>query len=170
PVFSVASYIGRGVRQIDHAVARIGGRRRSILIEARTPMNLAVLRPVFERLLPDSRLRVQVTGPTRGDLAAAFEEHGIAERVVDRNGVRWRRFDLYVNADPWEAVKLRRVARQLNFFHGVAGKYNLDCPTGLPLNFTRYDRVAFPNEGRRRAYVEAGLVPEDRAVLIGYPK
>ena len=170
PVFSVASYIGRGVRQIDHAVARIGGRRRSILIEARTPMNLAVLRPVFERLLPDSRLQVQFTGPTRGDLAAAFEEHGVAERVVDRNGVRWRRFDLYVNADPWEAVKLRRVARQLNFFHGVAGKYNLDCPTGLPLNFKRYDCVAFPNEGRRRAYVDAGIVQEDRAALVGYPK
>lgn len=170
PVFSVASYIGRGVRQIDHAVARIGGRRRSILIEARTPMNLAVLRPVFERLLPDSRLQVQFTGPTRGDLAAAFEEHGVAERVVDRNGVRWRRFDLYVNADPWEAVKLRRVARQLNFFHGVAGKYNLDCPTGLPLNFTRYDCVAFPNEGRRRAYVDAGILQEDRAALVGYPK
>lgn len=165
----VTRSVGRVVRQLDHAVARIGS-RRSILIEARTPMNLAVLRPVFERLLPDSRLRVQFTGPERADLAAAFQELGIAESVVDRNSVRWRRFDLYVNADPWEAVKLRRVARQLNFFHGVAGKYNLDCPTGLPLNFTRYDRVAFPNEGRRRAYVEAGLVPEDRAVLVGYPK
>ena len=69
-------------------------------------MNLAVLRPVFERLLPDSRLRVRFTGPERADLAAAFQEHGIAESVVDRGSVRWRRFDLYVNADPWEAVKL----------------------------------------------------------------
>src|ERR1044072_2170646 len=129
PVFRVASYIGRGARQIDHAVARIGGRRLSVLIEARTPMNLAVLRPVFERLLPDSRLQVRFTGPTRAGLAAGFVGHGISESVVDRSRVRWRRFDLYVNADPWEAVKLRRVARQLNFFHGVAGKYNLDCPT-----------------------------------------
>ena len=133
-------------------------------------MNLAVLRPVFEPLLTDRRLQVQFIGPDREDLKAAFEEFGISRHVVDRNSVRWRRFDLYVNADPWEAVKLRRVARQLNFFHGVAGKYNLDCPTGLPLNFNRYDRIAFPNEGRRRAYVEAGIVPEDRAVLVGYPK
>jgi CDP-Glycerol:Poly(glycerophosphate) glycerophosphotransferase len=169
PAFKVASYIGRGLGYIDHTLARIG-RRRSILIEARTPMNLAVLRPVFERLLTDSRLQVLFTGPEREDLAAAFEELGITEHVVDRKTVRWRRFDLYVNADPWEAVKLRRVARQLNFFHGVAGKYNLDCPTGLPLNFKRYDRVAFPNDGRRRAYVEAGIVSERCAVLIGYPK
>lgn len=170
PARSLTSYIGRGVRRIDHAVGRIRSRRRSVLIEARTPMNLAVLRPVFERLLRDSRVQVQFTGPARDDLAAAFEELAIADHVVDRGSVRWRRFDLYVNADPWEAVKLRRVARQLNFFHGVAGKYNLDYPHGLPLNFSRYDRVAFPNEGRRRAYVAAGIVREDRAVLVGYPK
>jgi CDP-Glycerol:Poly(glycerophosphate) glycerophosphotransferase len=166
---SVTRSIGQVVRRLDHTVGRIG-RSRSVLIEARTPMNLAVLRPVFEPLLTDSRLQVQFTGPQRGDVTAAFEEFGITRYVVDRSTVRWRRFDLYVNADPWEAVKLRRVARQLNFFHGVAGKYNLDCPTGLPLNFKRYDRVAFPNEGRRRAYVEAGIVPEHRAVLVGYPK
>jgi hypothetical protein len=157
------------VRQLDHTVGRIG-HRRCVLIEARTPMNLAVLRPVFEPLLADNRLQVQFTGCEREDLAAAFQELGIATHVVARNRVRWRRFDLYINADPWEAVKLQRVARQLNFFHGVAGKYDLDCPTGLPLNFKRYDRVAFPNEGRRRAYVEAGIVPDHRAVLVGYPK
>ena len=166
---SLTRSIGRTVRQIDHAIARIGG-RRSLLIEARTPMNLSVLRPVFEPLLTDSRVQVQFTGPERADLAAAFQDLGLAESVVDRNSVRWRRIDLYINADPWEAVKLRRAARQLNFFHGVAGKYDLDCPVGLPLNFRRYDCVAFPNEGRHRAYVEAGLVPEHRAVLVGYPK
>jgi hypothetical protein len=165
----VTRSIGQVVRQLDHAVGRIG-RSRSVLLEARTPMNLAVLRPVFEPLLADSRLQVQFTSPQREDVTAAFEEFGVTRYLVDRSTVRWRRFDLYVNADPWEAVKLRRVARQLNFFHGVAGKYNLDCPTGLPLNFRRYDRVAFPNEGRRRAYIEAGIVPEQRAVLVGYPK
>ena len=134
-----------GVRKVDHAVGRLAGKRR-ILVEARTPMNLAVLRPVFERLLTDSRLRVHFTGPERADLAAAFQELGVAESVVDRGRVRWRRFDLYVNADPWEAVWLRRVGRQLNFFHGVAGKYNLDCPTGLPAQFHRYDRSRFPTK------------------------
>ena len=101
---------------------------------------------------------------------SAFAALGVSERVIRRDTARWRRFDLYMNADPWEAVSLRRVDKQLNFFHGVAGKFDLDCPVGLPLGFERYDRVAFPNEGRRDAYVAAGIVPEDRAVLVGYPK
>jgi hypothetical protein len=166
---ALARPIGRVLRALDRGVARLGG-RRSILIEVRTPMNLAVLRPVFDKLLTDPRLRVQFTGPDRADLAAGFAEMGLTGRVIPRPSVRWRRFDLYMNADPWEAVKLRRVDRQLNFFHGVAGKYNLDCPADLPMGFARYDRIAFPNEGRRAAYVAAGIVPAERAALIGYPK
>ena len=161
--------IGRALRAVDRTAGRLGG-RRSILLEARTPMNLAVLRPVFDRLLADSRVVVRFTGPERPDLAAAFAEIGLADRVIPRSAARWRRFDLYMNADPWEAVKLRRVDKRLNFFHGVAGKYNLDCPSELPLGFDRYDMVAFPNEGRRAAYVAAGIVPAERAALIGYPK
>ena len=161
--------IVRGVRKVDHAVGRLSGRRR-ILVEARTPMNLAVLRPVLDRLRSDPRLRLHFTGPDRDDLRAAFAELGVAGRVVSRRRAIWSRFDLYINADPWEAVSLRRVGRQLNFFHGVAGKYNLDCPTDLPLNFVRYDAVAFPNAGRRNAYVAAGIVAADRARLVGYPK
>ena len=63
-----------------------------------------------------------------------------------------------------------RAARQLNFFHGVAGKYDLDCPANLPIGFDRYDRVAFPNEGRLQNYVAAGIVRPERASLVGYPK
>jgi hypothetical protein len=169
PAGGHARRISRALRRLDHVVGQLGG-RRSILIEARTPMNLAVLRPVFERLLADRRLRVQFTGPQRSDLALAFKALGVSKRVIRRETARWRRFDLYMNADPWEAVSLRRVDKQLNFFHGVAGKFDLDCPVGLPLGFERYDRVAFPNEGRRNGYVAAGIVPEDRAVLVGYPK
>jgi CDP-glycerol glycerophosphotransferase (TagB/SpsB family) len=67
-------------------------------------------------------------------------------------------------------VKLRRVARRLNFFHGVAGKYDLDCPASLPLGLRRYDRIAFPNEGRLTAYVDAGIASPTQAALVGYPK
>ena len=159
----------RGLRAADRALGRVRG-RRTVLIEARTPMNLAVLRPVFQPLLEDARLRVLFTGVARDDLHRAFEELGIADRVIPRGDAAWLRVDLYMNADPWEAVTLRRVDKQLNFFHGVAGKYNLDCPSDLPIGFERYDRVAFPNEGRRNNYVSAGLVAPDRAVLVGYPK
>ena len=165
----VARRAARAVRRVEHRVARLTG-RRSILVEARTPMNLAVLRPVFERLMADPRVRVRFTGSRRADLTAAFETLGVASRVLARDGVAWRRFDLYMNADPWEAVTLHRVDKQVNFFHGVAGKFDLDCPKELPLGLGRYDRVAFPNEGRRDAYVAAGLVAASRAALIGFPK
>ena len=161
--------LARTVKRLDHTIARAVA-RPSVLVEARTPMNLAVLRPVFEPLLQDSRIRVRFTGPERTDITAAFAELKIADRVVSRADAKWSRVDLYINADPWEAAPLQRVAKQLNFFHGVAGKYNLDCPTDLPLGFDRYDRVAFPNQGRRDAYVGAGIVAAERAVLVGYPK
>ena len=166
---TLARRVALGVRRVDHAVGRLAGRRR-ILVEARTPMNLAVIRPVLDLIRSDPRIRLQFTGPDRADLRAAFEELGAGDSVIGRDEATWTRFDLYVNADPWEAVSLRRVSRQLNFFHGVAGKYNLDCPTDLPLGFERYDAVAFPNAGRRDSYVAAGIVSEDRARLIGYPK
>jgi len=165
----VASRVADEVRRVDHAVGRLAGGRR-ILVEARTPMNLAVIRPVLDRLRSDPRIRLLFTGPDRADLRAAFEELGVAANVIGRHKATWTRFDLYVNSDPWEAVALRRVSRRLNFFHGVAGKYDLDCPAHLPLGFDRYDAVAFPNAGRRDAYVAAGIVPADRARLIGYPK
>ena len=133
-------------------------------------MNLAVLRPVFEVLRANPRVRLQFTGPPREDLRMAFEELGVAEQAISRADAAWARWDLYINADPWEAVELRRVSRQLNFFHGVAGKYDLDCPAALPLGFDRYDAVAFPNAVRRDAYVAAGIIADDRAHLIGYPK
>ena len=166
---TLARRVALGVRHVDHAVGRLAGRRR-ILVEARTPMNLAVLRPVLDALRADARIRLQFTGPDREDLCEAYRELGVTSSVIRRDDAIWSRFDLYLNADPWEAVTLRRVSRQLNFFHGVAGKYNLDCPADLPLGFDRYDAVAFPNAGRRDAYVAAGIVRADRAVLVGYPK
>jgi glycosyltransferase involved in cell wall biosynthesis len=156
-------------RSLDHGLGRLWG-RRTVLIEARTPMNLAVLRPVFEPLLEDPRLTVRFTSQPRDDMRRAFEALNIDGFVVSRARAQWLRNDLYINADPWDAVTLRRGLRALNFFHGVAGKYNLDRPSHLPLSFDRYDRVAFPNERRLESYVEAGIVARDRAVLVGFPK
>ena len=166
---ALARHVARGVRYVDEAVGRLGGTRR-ILVEARTPMNLAVLRPVLDGLRIDPRIRLQFTGPDRDDLRAAFGELGVTASVTNRHRAIWTRFDLYINADPWAAVALRRVSRRLNFFHGVAGKYDLDCPAGLPAGFERYDAVAFPNAHRRSAYIAAGIVSAERARLIGYPK
>lgn len=156
-------------RRADHAVGRSLTRLR-VLVDVRTPMNLAVLAPMWRDLIEDPRLDVRFTGPERADLADAFTASGVSARVLARSKAAMRRWDLYMNADPWESAHLWRSRRRVNFFHGVAGKYDLECPTGLPLDFARYDRVAFPNQVRLRRYVEAGIVQPDRAVLVGFPK
>ena len=156
-------------RSLDQRIGRALG-KATVLVEARTPMNLAVLQPVYTPLLHDSRLDVRFIGTDRADLHHAFTAGGLEPNLVPRPSVKWMRVDLYMNADPWEAAKLRRTARRLNFFHGVAGKYNLDCPDSLPLGLVKYDRIAFPNEGRLASYIQAGIVSETQAVLVGYPK
>ena len=165
----VAAPAIRALRGLDRAIGRRNG-RRSILVEARTPLNLAVLRPVVDRILADPRMDVWFTGVERDDLRRAFEELGVADRTLARKDAAWTRFDVYINADPWDAVTLHRCNRQVNFFHGVAGKYDLDCPVNLPIGFDRYDRVAFPNVDRLTRYVQAGIVATERAALVGYPK
>lgn len=133
-------------------------------------MNLAVLAPIWRAVGEDKRFELRFTGPPREDLARAFRENGLERQVLPRDRCGLRRWDLYLNADPWDPVALWRCRSRVNFFHGVAGKYNLECPVGLPLDFGRYDRVAFPNEGRLRRYVDAGLVTAGQAALIGFPK
>ena len=43
-------------------------------------------------------------------------------------------------------------------------------PTGLPMGFEYYDRVAFINRDRMERYLDAGVVTEAQAALVGYPK
>ena len=157
------------VRRMDHAAGRSVAPLR-VLVEARTPMNLAVLAPVWSALRADPGLDVRFTGPDRPDLAAAYARAGVTARTLSRRAASLARWDLYMNADPWDPVALWRCRRKINFFHGVAGKYDLECPVGLPLSLAQYDRVAFPNAGRLRRYVEAGLVAAGRAALVGFPK
>src|SRR5581483_3542684 len=84
--------------------------------------------------------------------------------------MRWRRIDLCLSADPWDPIPLRRCRRRANFFHGLAGKYDLDAPDHLPIGFDIYDRIAFINADRMHRYLERGIVSRERAVLVGYPK
>ncbi|MEO8078753.1 MAG: CDP-glycerol glycerophosphotransferase family protein [Acidobacteriota bacterium] len=155
----------RTIHAVDHAVGRLA-RSRRILIELRTPVYQAVLGPVCEALhdLPRTSLFYTSEYPDRiMPLVdpAAFRTHAQVE---------WSRFDLYLNADPWAAARLRRCARRINFFHGVAGKYDLDRPAGLPMGFEYYDRVAFINRDRMDRYLDAGVVTTAQALLVGYPK
>jgi hypothetical protein len=153
------------VHKLDHAIGRLSP-RRDVLVELRTPVYQAVLGPIADALaeLPDVHVHYTSEYPDR--IAPLVP----AGRFLTHAEVEWRRFDLYLNGDPWAAARLRRCARRINFFHGVAGKYNLDQPEGLPLGFEYYDHVAFINRDRMQRYLAAGIVTPRQAVLVGYPK
>ena len=153
------------VHKLDHAIGRLSP-RRDVLVELRTPVYQAVLGPIADALshLPDVHVYYTSEYPDR---IAPLVPPG---RLLTHAEVEWRRFDLYLNGDPWAAARLRRCARRVNFFHGVAGKYDLDQPAGLPLGFEYYDHVAFINRDRMQRYLSAGIVTSRQAVLIGYPK
>jgi hypothetical protein len=162
---SLVRKVTTAVHAVDHAMGRLGSIRR-VLVELRTPVYQAVLGPICEVLQeqPDVELCYTSEYPER------IEPLVGQKQFITQSKAEWTRFDLYLNADPWAAARLRRCARRMNFFHGVAGKYDLDRPTGLPLGFEYYDRVAFINKDRMQRYLDAGVVTEAQALLIGYPK
>lgn len=161
----------RTIRRLDRTVDHLWGPRRA-LIEVRSPMNLEVLRPIWSALADDPRVELTFTSEAEDWVRPFLEAAGHAHRLVPCARAMWQRFDLACNADPWNALQLRRCWRRANFFHGVAGKYDLDNARALGRNidFAIYDRVMFANEDRLRRYVDAGMVPADRAALVGFPK
>ena len=160
----------RLVKRVDHGIGRLTGRRR-VLIDVRTAMNLAVLGPVWRRLSEDDRVQLLFTAEEAADVRKALDEHGLAGALVSRDRLIWRRIDLSITADAWNQVPLRRCLRRMKFFHGVAGKYDLDNPQKIAAaGFAGYDRIAFINDDRRRRYVDSGMISPEQAVLVGFPK
>src|SRR3954463_1089036 len=152
------------------AVSGRGPGPRRVVVDARTPMNVAVLAPIAEALRRDERVEVVFTAERPADIAAATGDGAVPFALQSRRAMRWRRVDVCLSADPWEPIELRRCRRRANFFHGIAGKNDLDSPRHPPAGFGEFDRVAFINTDRMRRYVDAGIVRRDAAVLVGYPK
>jgi hypothetical protein len=142
--------------------------RRTVLFDARTPMNVAVLAPICRELQLDPRIAVVFTAARPEEIDGALVE--VKAPVHPRRAMKWRRIDLCITADPWDPILLRRCRRRANFFHGTAGKYDLDSPGRLPIGFELYDRVAFINADRMSRYVTNGIVSRESAVLVGFPK
>jgi hypothetical protein len=57
----------RGVRAMDHAAGRLLGRRR-VLVDARSPLNFAVMAPLVAALRRDDRVDVDLTSDGRDDI------------------------------------------------------------------------------------------------------
>lgn len=157
--------ITRLAHAIDHRLARLRP-HRAVLVELRTPVYLAVLGPIYERLQRLPNVDVWFTSEYPDRLRPLVP----AGRFLTNAEAEWRRFDVCINGDPWAAARLRRCAARVNFFHGVAGKYNLDDPRGLPMAFELYDRVAFINRDRMDRYLASRIVTPEQARLVGYPK
>ncbi len=150
---------------LDHAIGRLSPRRH-VLVELRTPVYHAVLSPIADALSQEPTVTVWFTSEYPERVRGLVPPH----RFLTHREAEWRRFDVYLNGDPWAPANLRRCAHRVNFFHGVAGKYDLDNPKGLPLDFHRYDRVGFINRDRMTRYLAAGIVQPAQAALVGYPK
>jgi CDP-glycerol glycerophosphotransferase (TagB/SpsB family) len=167
---SLRRHVVAAARALDHAVGRQLTRVR-VLVDVRTPMNATVLRPVWAILAHDSRIELAFVAEQAATVAEMLAADGVQCTLLQRRDATWKRWDLVLTADAWNHTPLRRCRRRMQFFHGVAGKYDLDNPSRLrAAGLDRFDRVAFINAARMHRYVGAGVVSPDQAVLVGYPK
>jgi len=158
---------------LDDLICGYARRRRThLLFEAASPLSLAVFRPVLEQLKTDRRLEIWYTSADRTWDARSVFGPELASRILSQHDIRWMKFDAYVNTDFWNMTWLRRRTLRIHLFHGVAGKYNLDCPVDIAPSVASFDELLFPNADRLMRYVDAGLIDPRRtkASLVGYPK
>jgi hypothetical protein len=157
------------VKAMDRRSARWRGTRR-VLVYVRSAMHVAVLEPITRELERDGRITVRYVCDRENQRDAIDRACGRTARWTTRQRAGWSAIDLLIASDPWSVPTLHRCQRRINFFHGVAGKYDLDDPAHLPIGFDLYDRVAFVNEERMRRYVARGVVRREAAVLVGFPR
>lgn len=158
----------RMMRRIDRAIARRSDRRR-ILVDSRTPVNYSMVSPVVRMMGSDPRVEFFFTAseePAR--LHDIYREAPSETRLVYPKRAALMRFDAYVASDfMWQP--LPRGGCRIQVFHGVAGKYGFDAPTG---HMHPWDRIFFINRRRLGNYVTSGVIePNSPAIrLVGMPK
>jgi CDP-glycerol glycerophosphotransferase (TagB/SpsB family) len=167
---SVGTVIKR-IRNVDRYLSRRIGERRRILVDAVTPMNLAVIDPVVRALRDDSRVDIYFTSSKEPDkLPGLFDDiSGRWSKISPRRAAMFR-FDAYIAADQMWAT-LPRGAPRVFMFHGVAGKY-ADVYDRPSFSMRQWDRIFFINRRRLENFINAGAIDADSksARLIGYPK
>jgi CDP-Glycerol:Poly(glycerophosphate) glycerophosphotransferase len=171
-VGGLASPLVHAARDLDtfwHRVRR--PHARSVVFDARTAMEYAMMAPVHRRLLADARVRTFLMSSERPDrVAEIFRDAPRGPAVLSPRIAMARRFDAYVAADFVWATLPRGTCR-VQMFHGVAGKWSqtYDRPGG---SMRQWDRLFFINRRRLQNYVESGAVESDSAAirLVGMPK
>ena len=158
-------------REIDKWLAHYCSDQRAVLVNSRTAMNYAIVRPICEAMRGDRRVRFYFTAseqPAR--LADIYKEAGPHARLLHPRRAMLKRFDAYLTADLlWP--RLPRGARRILMFHGVAGKYAnvYDSPDR---SMRDWDLLFFINERRLGNFIKSGAIDGDSraARLVGYPK
>jgi hypothetical protein len=159
------------MRGVDKRWQRWRKPGRSVLVDARTPMNYAIMAPIYKAMQADSRVMFYFTASEAPDRAAKiFSEAGGTARIISPRRAALMRFDTYLVADLlW--VKLPRGCKRVLMFHGVAGKYSniYDSPD---TSMRAWDRLFFINQRRLRNFITSGAIDPDSAAarLVGYPK
>jgi len=166
----IGSLVARSVDAVRRADRTLGQRsgRRSVLVDARTPVNFTMVAPVYRAMSADPRVDFYFT--------ASEEPHRLRDIYREANGVkllhpsaaRRMRFDAYVASDfMWQS--LPRGTCRIQVFHGVGGKYGFDAPT---TSMRAWDRIFFVNERRLNNFVKAGAIDEGSPAirLVGFPK
>lgn len=157
-------------RQTDTRWQRRLNPGRSVLVNARTAMNYAVVAPVCSAI-QDSRVAFYFTASEQpGAARDIYREAGDDIKVIRPSRASLMKFGAYLVADMlW--VTLPRGTRRILMFHGVAGKYSsvYDTPDR---SMRAWDRLFFINERRLDNYIRVGAIDEDSpaARLVGYPK
>ena len=143
---------------------------RSVLVNARTAMNYAVIAPIC-RAVKDPRVTFFFTASEQpGAARSIYSELGEESRLISPARAALMKFSAYLVADMlW--VTLPRGTRRIMMFHGVAGKYSriYDCPER---SMRDWDRLFFINKRRMENFYRVGAIDADSpaARLVGYPK
>ena len=162
--------ITKWMQQTDTRLHRRMNLARSVLVNARTPMNYSVIAPVC-RAMQDLRVSFWFTASERPSAARdIYREGGDGIRLISPGRAALMKFDAYLVPDMlW--VTLPRGTRRIQMFHGVAGKYSriYDTPDR---SMRDWDRLFFINRRRMNNYIRAGAIDagSPAARLVGYPK
>ena len=164
---TIRQAVVRGVREYDRRLGR-RGEHRSVLVDARTPVNYVMVAPIVRAMREDPRVEFCFTASEEPRRMREIYREAPGATLVHPLRAATTRFDAYVASDFMWARLLRETCR-IQVFHGVGGKYGFDAPTE---SMREWDRLFFVNRRRLTNFINAGAIdPDSPAIrLIGYPK
>jgi hypothetical protein len=158
--------VGR-VRDYDRRFTR-RGKRRHILVDARTPVNYVMVAPIVRAMAHDPRVRFFFTASEEPSALRSIYAEATDATLLHPVRAAAMKFDAYLASDFMWARLLRETCR-IQIFHGVGGKYGFDAPA---VSMREWHRLFFVNRRRLNNFVRHGAIdPDSPAIrLIGFPK